>query len=380
MNSFPAVDPIPLPAPVWLMKVLHVVTLSLHFAAVEILLGGLLIAAILSVSGHGTYARHAAGAMARRLPIVMTYVINFGVPPLLFAQVLYGRALYTSSVLLGAWWIGVVFLLMGCYWLLYQFSERIEAGKTAWPAGLASWILAGGIAQILTGNMTLMLRPEAWAAMYERSAVGAHLPSGDPTMMPRFFFMLAGGLMTGGIWMLYLSGRSVFAKEMKGYLSALGGRIATVAAAATIGLAFLVVSRQPEAVRSGLADHPLYSISGYAWLALAGLILTTAAMAGLGKHQSAFTTLGAPLLTVLAMIAMTVYRDGIRDLSLLQKGFDVWQRTEVSNWSVIGLFLLLFVAGLGVIAWLISVVAKAAKQQEGPGPVLESGKMMKGAA
>ncbi|MBX9601596.1 MAG: hypothetical protein K2X35_11340 [Bryobacteraceae bacterium] len=344
------------------------------------MLGGLLIAAILSVSGHGTYARHAAGAMARRLPIVMTYVINFGVPPLLFAQVLYGRALYTSSVLLGAWWIGVVFLLMACYWLLYQFSERIEAGKTAWPAGLASWILAGGIAQILTGNMTLMLRPEAWAAMYERSAVGAHLPSGDPTMMPRFFFMLAGGLMTGGVWMLYLSGRSVFAKEMKGYLSALGGRIAAVAAIAAIGLAFLVVSRQPDAVRSGLANHTLYSISGYAWLALALLILAAAAMAGLGRHQSAFTTLGAPLLTVLAMIAMTLYRDGIRDLSLLQKGFDVWQRTEVSNWSVIGLFLLLFVAGLGVIGWLISVVAKAAKQHEGPGPVIDSGKIMKGAA
>ncbi len=28
----------------------------------------------------------------------MTYVINLGVPPLLFAQVLYGRAIYTSSV------------------------------------------------------------------------------------------------------------------------------------------------------------------------------------------------------------------------------------------------------------------------------------------
>ena len=36
-----------------------------------------------------------------RLTVVMTFVINLGVPPLLFAQVLYGRALYTSSVLIG---------------------------------------------------------------------------------------------------------------------------------------------------------------------------------------------------------------------------------------------------------------------------------------
>lgn len=37
---FPVVDPIPLPAPVWLFKVLLDVTLTLHFAALYLLLGG----------------------------------------------------------------------------------------------------------------------------------------------------------------------------------------------------------------------------------------------------------------------------------------------------------------------------------------------------
>ena len=46
-----------------------------------------------------------ARALARRLTVVMTFVINLAVPPLLFAQVLYGRALYTSSVLIGLYWI-----------------------------------------------------------------------------------------------------------------------------------------------------------------------------------------------------------------------------------------------------------------------------------
>ena len=31
ISSFPAVDPIPIPAPIWLVKLLHIVTLSLHF-------------------------------------------------------------------------------------------------------------------------------------------------------------------------------------------------------------------------------------------------------------------------------------------------------------------------------------------------------------
>ena len=32
-----------------------------------------------------------------------------------------------------------------------------------------------------------------------------------------------------------------------------------------------------------------------------------------------------------------VYRDGVRDLTLLSKGFDVWNRTVVTNWGVVGL-------------------------------------------
>jgi len=49
MQSFPAVDPIPLPAPIWLLKLLHIVTLALHFVAVEMLLGGLLLAVLFSL-------------------------------------------------------------------------------------------------------------------------------------------------------------------------------------------------------------------------------------------------------------------------------------------------------------------------------------------
>ena len=50
MNGFPNVDPIPLPAPIWLFKLLHIVTLSLHFVAMQILVGSLLIAVLLICS------------------------------------------------------------------------------------------------------------------------------------------------------------------------------------------------------------------------------------------------------------------------------------------------------------------------------------------
>ena len=132
MYQFPAVDPIPLPAPIWLLKLLHIVTLALHFVAVEMLLGGLLLAVLLSLFRSSPSSIVTARAIARRLTVVMTYVINLGVPPLLFAQVLYGRALYTSSVLIGLYWISIIGLLMLAYWLLYQFTARLEAARSAW--------------------------------------------------------------------------------------------------------------------------------------------------------------------------------------------------------------------------------------------------------
>ncbi len=106
MFPFPMADPIPLPAPVWLFKVLNIVTLGLHFVALQMLLGGLLGVIGLNCLGRlqsntlSDVRHQAAAALAKRLPIVMTYVINFGVPPLLFTQVLYGQALYTSRFLL----------------------------------------------------------------------------------------------------------------------------------------------------------------------------------------------------------------------------------------------------------------------------------------
>src|SRR5579884_2423992 len=123
MPQFPSVDPIPLPAPVWLFKILHNLTFALHLTSVELLLGGLMIGLAFAFFGRMRSSPpmlQVSGMMAHRLPSLMAFVINLGIPPLLFAQVLYGRALYTSSVLMGAYWISVIFLLMAAYFGIYQ--------------------------------------------------------------------------------------------------------------------------------------------------------------------------------------------------------------------------------------------------------------------
>jgi len=364
MHAFPAVDPIPLPAPIWLFKLLHIVTLSLHFVAVEMLLGGLLLAVLLSLFRGSAHSHVAARAIARRLTVVMTYVINLGVPPLLFAQVLYGRALYTSSVLIGAYWISIIVILTLTYWLLYRFSARLDAGKSAWWVGLSAWLLAGFIARLLSTNMTLMLRPEVWRDMYSASAAGIYLPTGDPTLTPRWLLMLAGGLFIGGLWMVYLAGRSTFSVDEKKFIAGVGGKVAAFFGIVYLFAGLWAAGVQPQAVKTGLTTHPLYhfaSFAGYGWLALVVVAILLAAFAGFGKIAAGWLGWSGALVALLVEVTLTIYRDAVRDLTLLSKGFDVWDRVVVTNWSVVGLFLILFVAGLGVIGWLVSVVARAQK-------------------
>jgi hypothetical protein len=372
MNLYPTVDPIPLPAPVWLLKLLHIVTLALHFVAVEMLLGGLLVAILLSLFRNSHSAHVTARALARRLTIVMTYVINLGVPPLLFAQVLYGRALYTSSVLIGIYWIAVIPALILTYWLLYKFSARLDAGKSAWWVGLIAWLLAGSVARMLSTNMTLMLRPEAWRGMYSASGMGAYLPTGDPTLTPRWLLMLAGGLMIGGLWLIYLAGRTTFTPEEKKFAAGLGGTFAAIFGVIYLAAGLWAASVQPEGVKAGLAHgvagHALYRLEGYAgygWIALVAVSVLLGLVAAFTRFAAGWLGWASVLVGVLVEIALTVYRDGVRDVTLLSKGYDVWDRVVVTNWSVVGLFLVLFVGSLAVIGWLVSVVARAQKTMEG---------------
>ena len=100
-------------------------------------------------------------------------------------------------------------------------------------------------------------------------------------------------------------------------------------------------------------------------MALVVVAVLLGAVAGFGKISTSWLSWVAVLVAVLTEIMFTVYRDGVRDLTLLSKHYDVWDRVVVTNWSVVGLFLVLFVAGLGVVGWLVSVVARASKTMEG---------------
>jgi hypothetical protein len=183
--------------------------------------------------------------------------------------------------------------------------------------------------------------------------------------------MMAGGLFIGGLWLMYLAGRSTFTSDAKSYMAGLGGKLAAFCGVVYLAAGIWAASVQPAVVKAGLSGasaYPLYKIcgfAGYGWLVLVVLAIVVGAIAGFGKISAGWMNWTGVLLAVLVEIMFAVYRDGVRDLTLLSKNYDVWNRVVVTNWSVVGLFLVLFVGGVGVIGWLVSVVARAQKVMEG---------------
>ncbi len=366
--SFPFADPIPLPAPVWLFKFLHDLTLSLHFVFLYLMLGGLMLAVVWNFFGHLTKSKNciaASGVVIHRVPIVMTFVINLGVPPLLFSQVLYGQALYTSSILMGAYWLSVVFSVMAAYALLYVGGARAEAKRAWWGWGILSLLLLFYVGKIYSTNMTLMLRPEVWPGMYDATATGIYLPPFDPTRTPRYVFMMVAALGFGALGTTFYSAKSVLGQEVKEFLRAWGGRVAMVALLGLGGISFWAYGVQPDFVKQGLLSSPLYAPCFYLWFAGLGLSFVFAFLIQAKPSQlSAIQAYGAVLSSILAIGAFVVLRGGVRDITLAQKGLDVWQSAVSTNWLVVGLFIGSLLAGVLGLLWLLWVVRSAKPVEE----------------
>ncbi len=365
---FPQVDSIPLPAPIWLFKLLEVVTISLHFVALQLLVGWLLASVFWVVHGRRSGNRRliqAAGVVSSRLPILMVYVINFGIPPLLFAQVLYGRAIYTSSVLMGAVWLSVIGLLMLIYSLLYIMAGRARKGASWGWIGLMGLALVGLVALIYSSNMTLMIRPQVWVEMYRSDALGMRLNGSDPTMWPRWLFMLAGGVGMGGVGLAWLGLLPSLDSDTKEFLRGWGMRQVTVGTILQIVCGLWVLLAQPSEVKSAWGSHGFYMFGLIAWLLLAVAVVAVATVAQRNRDPRLWlwpSVLGG--LVFLSVLTMAAVRGGIRDITLLAHGMNIWDRQVHCNWLVTGAFVLLFVLGLGVVAWLVTVVARAKRVEE----------------
>ena len=372
-NLIPVLDPIPLPAPYWVFKLLLIVTFFLHILAMNFMLGG----AVLALVSKWRSRKQENGNrvffdISKKLPVFLPATITLGIAPLLFVQVLYGQFFYTSSIIMAWPWLLVLVLLTVAYYGFYyvSFNGRKHPGR-AGRMMLFSVILVFLIGFVYSNNITLSLVPSRWGAKYFSNPSGWHLNLSEPTLIPRFLHFFTAAVAVGGLLLVFVALANwkrdhEYARQVLQF----GGRAFIYATMAQflVGVWFLV-SLPRDMLMLFTGQNPLATA-----LLLIGVLGATAAIFmmsdALQKENILVAAYYVPTVMAVVILMMCVLRDMLRDAYL--KPYYHPERFIVhTQWSVFPLFLALFVGG--VVLWFLMLkrygLFSSTKAAEIPGTV-----------
>lgn len=359
-NLVPALDPAPLPGPPWLFHVLWVVTFFIHLLFVNSVLGGSLLAALL---GTGKPANRASAQLFVEINSwAVSFAITFGIAPLLFMQVLFGRFFYSATIIIAWWWMGLLGLLMIGYYLNYLAKFRLQAGKTAGNILLLEALCFLGVTAIQVVVNLLHLQPERW----ERVAERAWAALADPTFLPRFLHFVLAAVALAGAMLAWVAVRRLsrdanapHANEM----ARLGVRAALFSTLLQLVDGFWLLFALPEGVLRAFMRGGATTMVPLTLGILAGVLLLMV-LAGVSDPASQGTRIRrAAELIVGAMAFMVITRHQLRDYYL--SSFRADERLVVSpQWDVLIVFLVAFVVGVGVTVY---AMRRAATDRPSPG-------------
>ncbi len=368
--TIPTPDPMPLPAPLWLLKSLLLLVFFLHLLAMNCAVGGgltVLLNAVRGFSERHPFSRRLARELAPQLPIYVSFTITLGVAALLFVQVIYGNLLYTSSILIGAAWISVILLVMVGYYGYYYFSHKAEKSPKSAAAVLAVAVLCFlCIAFVLVNNMSLMLVPERWQAMYRAHANGVQLNLGEPTLVARYLHMLIGAITVFTAVLAHLGIRKMKAdREYGSWLV----RRASVVFALTSVVQFITgtwfVMAMPREIALALFREPLPGVVFGLAVILSLVAMVLLLVGGTAENPGPLVHAGFGC-AVLVLALMVGLRQMVRT-AYLAPHFDPAGLPVSSQTGVILLFFVTFVAGLAILGYMVLKVARASRQASAAG-------------
>jgi hypothetical protein len=352
-NLIPTLDPNPLPAPYWVFELLLIVTFFLHILAMNVMLGGAVLALVAKWGPKSLKnGNRVFSDVVRKLPVLMPAVITLGVAPLLFVQVLYGQFFYTSSIIMAWPWFFVLVLLVAAYYGFYFASYRKESypGKAALVL-LLSVVFVFMIAFIYSNNLTLSQTPARWGAKYFADPAGWNLNLSEPTLIPRYLHFITAAVAVGGLLLVLMAwARWKQDPEYARDFFHLGGKAFMYATMAqfAVGVWFLIaLPRRMSHLFMG--GNPLATfLLGIGICGAIGAIFVMAkALRNENIRLAGYSGLGIMGVVILCMV---VIREILR-IAYLNPYFHPEQFAVKTQWSVFPLFLALFIAG--VILWFV---------------------------
>ncbi len=189
-----------IPAPVHLLEILLLATFAVHILLMNTVLGGAIIALCGELLGRKEADDSARHLVARAIPTNLALTINFGVAPLLFAQVLFGQFLYTSCILSAWYWLAVILLVILAYYGLYIYDLKYSGLSNLRALVLAVCVLLLlDTAFIFVNVMSMAQTPADWPAYFDLPG-GRLLHLNDPTLWPRYLHFIMGSITVGGLF------------------------------------------------------------------------------------------------------------------------------------------------------------------------------------
>ena len=351
--NIPTLDPNPLPADYWVFKLLLVTTFFLHLIAMNLMLGGGVLAL---VAKWGSRNRERGdrifGELAKKAPVFLPATITLGIAPLLFLQAIYGQFFFTSSILMAwPWFLALVFLTIAYYGFYYvSYRGGKSPGKAAWVM-LMSVILVLFIGFLFSNNTTLSQTPARWAAKYFASPAGWNLNLSEPTLIPRYLHFVVAAVAMGGLLLVFMAWANW--KKDRGHalhLLRFGGKTFNYATMAQFVVGIALLASLPRELRMlflgdnlGATALLLIGVGG----GLASIFLMSDA---LRRENIRIAAIYVPAILAVVIASMSVMRDNLRD-AYLKDYFHPQQFVVKTQWSVFPFFLGLFV--VGAILWVV---------------------------
>ena len=353
IDIIPAVDPLGYPVPVWILQSLSYFTLTLHLLAMNFTIGGsfILLWSILSRKPDNKDVGRFFGA---GLPLGVSYIVTLGIPPLLFLQVLYGQFFYSSSVLLGSFWIQVIPVLLLAYTGYYYHKfQRDTRPRYQWLVVLASLILLLYIGYIYVNNLTLAMAPEKWLDLYRAYPGGGNLHHGEPTIHSRLLLFLSGSFAVAGVALIWRGAKFIKwgFEEIGRKSQQTGFKIFLISIPVWIIAAVGVYYSRPDEISAMLSMGNSKLLFGIGIVSV--VIASLFAFLAIGKGGFVF-----PLISSLGVfgtvISMVIFRETVR-INELASDFDLSAIPVNHQWGMFSLFMVTLVLGL---AFLIIMFAK----------------------
>jgi hypothetical protein len=360
-------SPLGLPAPYWFLVLFKVLGFTLHAVFMSLWFAGIVLAMLMAWRG-GPHARTLSRRLMIQMPVIIGLGVNLGIVPLLFTQVAYYRVFYPATILMAWPWLAIIGMLTVAYYGVYLYAIGLRRGTLTRFKRSAGWI-AGALFLVIgflfANGLSLMANVGAWAGIWQKAnvagaATGLALNLGDATLLPRWLMMLGLAATTVAAWVVVDAGFLAFREsaEYRRWAPRFALKLATAGIVwfALAGSWYVFGTWQPE-VREKMFGGLLLVLTGLTMMA-PGLPWLLILLQGRGVTRTLALLTGVAQIGVIGINAVS--RQIVQNAEL-GRYLDPAAAPVRTQWSPMIVFLVLFVAGAGLVVWMLTKAAQAGR-------------------